>query len=188
MLNVANVIKSASMMLSVEELKNFPEIQDDEMSNNLSDLMLYCLNEVIAELSCNYFPLVVEEEVELTDGCVYYQDLEKPVVRIYAVKDSEQKTLPYQKFSDHLRVYNNLEKVIVRHSIMPQKITSEMTEIKDINVEVTEQMLALGVATEFCLCRGKLTQATIFDQKFKDAIESAKMPKKYMYLKKRNWF
>lgn len=188
MLNVANIIKSASMMLSVEELKDFPNVEENEMTNKLQELMLYCVNEVIADLSCNYFPQVIEEEVEMKNNSIYYEDFKKPIVRIYAVKDNEEKTLSFQKFSDHLRVYSNLEKVIIRYSIMPKKIIDLTAEISDVNVEITEQMMALGVATEFCLCRGKLTQATIFDQKFKDAIEFAKMPKKYMHLKKRKWF
>ena len=75
MLNVNNIIKSASMMLSVEELKNLPELSNDEMTLNLKDLMLYSLNEVLADLCTNYFPLIIEEEVVLNDKCLYYDGI-----------------------------------------------------------------------------------------------------------------
>jgi len=188
MLNVNNIIKSASMMLSVEELKNLPELSNDEMTLNLKDLMLYSLNEVLADLCTNYFPLIIEEEVVLNDKCLYYDDLNKPIVRLYAVKDDELKTLAYQKFADHIRIYTNLERVTIRYSIMPNQVLDLNQEIDDIHIDITEYLVALGVATEFSLIRGKLNEATIFDQKYKDAIESAKIPRKRMYLKNRNWF
>ena len=188
MLNVNNIIKSASMMLSVEELKNIPDLNDDEMTLKLKDLMLYSLNEVLSDLCTNFFPLIVEEEVALKDKCFYFEDLKKPIVRLYAVKDDELKTLAYQKFADHIRIYSNLEKVTIRYSIMPSQVIDLNQEINDIHIDITEYLVALGVATEFCLIRGKLSEATIFDQKYKDAIESAKIPRKSLYLKNRNWF
>lgn len=188
MLNVNNIIKSASIMLSVEELKNIPDLKNDDMTLNLKELMLYSLNEVLADLCTNYFPLIIEEEVSLKDGCIYYDDLSKQIVRLYAVKAEDNKTLAYQKYADHIRLYANLKNVIVRYSIMPKKVNDLNTEISDIHIDITDYLVALGVATEFCLIRGKLSEATIYDQKYKDAIESAKIPRKSMYLKSRNWF
>ncbi len=188
MLNVKNIIKSASTMLGIDELLDMSNVDNlDENSKKLLDILLYCFNEVYQELCCDYFPLVIEEKVNLNENCFYFDDLDKDISRLYTITDTNRNILKYEVYSKYVRLNESTKEIIVRYSYLPNLAQSVNDEVECSDLGVTERMVALGVVSEFCLIRGKLNEASIYDRRYKDCIESAKIPTKRMYLKSRLW-
>lgn len=186
-MNLVNIIKSASKMLSVEELEGYPEISEEEYVEKLKKLMIYCINETISDLTLNYFPLIVEQTVEPNGDIIPYSSLTSSPTRIYAVFNTTMHSLKFRLLSNGIKLVDSEQKVIIRYGIAPQVVNEQTQDITGINVQISEYMLALGTAREFCLNRGRYNEASIFEQKFKDAIENAKIPKKSLHLKSRAW-
>lgn len=188
MLNIKSIIQSASTMLGIDELKDLTDINSlDERSKNIVGVMLYCFNEVYQELCCDYFPLIIEEKIELDNNCLYFNKLNKDINRLYVITDENHNTLNYIVLTNYARIYDNVDKVIVRYSYVPDLAQSIDDNVECSDLGISDRILALGVAAEYSLYRGKLSEATIFDNRYKDSIESAKLPTRRMYVKSRSW-
>ena len=189
MLNVKNVIESATKMLGIDELGDLSSTSslDDRAQKILNDL-IYCFNEVYQELLTDYFPIVIEEEMTLDKTRrVVFENLNNHILRLYAILDENYQNLSYVVLSSFARLNCPIKKVIVRYSYLPALASSLNDELDCANIGITERIMALGVSAEYCLYRGKMNEASIFEQKYKNSIESAKLPTKRMYVKSRKW-
>ena len=189
MLNVKNIIKSAGTMLGIDELKSLSSTEQlDDRTQAIINDMLYCFNEVYQELLADYFPIIIEEEAEAdASGYINFSSLSKTICRLYAILDKNRQSLNYVVLNNRARLYNKIKDVIVRYSYIPALASSINDTIECATLGVSERIVALGVACNYCLMRGKITEASIYEQKYKNSIESAKMPTKYMRLKPRRW-
>ena len=189
MLNIKNIIKSASKMLGIEELNDLTDVELlDERAKKIVDDMLYCFNEVYQELCCDYFPLIIQEKVNVSNKYLYFDNLSKDINKLYGIYDESQTSFSFDVFSNFVCFENDLQEVTVRYSYVPDWV-NDITNVVECNdLGVTERMVALGVATEYCMLRGKFTESAIFDRRYKDSIECAKIPTRRMYLKHRPWF
>lgn len=189
MLNVKNVIESASNMLNIDELKDidYTTNLDGRAESILNDL-IYCFNEVYQELLTDYFPIVIEEEMTLDKTRrIMFSNLSKRILRLYAILDENYQSLSYVVLSSYARLNCPIKKVIVRYSYLPSLAQTVNDELDCANLGITERIMALGVSAEYCLYRGKMNEASIFEQKYKNSIESAKLPTKRMSVKSRRW-
>ena len=187
-MNVSEILKRAGVYLSLSETESLPTIsEDDTRAQTECKTLLFCLNEVLAELASDYFPQIMEEEYQLVGGKINFDELTKTINKLHAVKNIRNEYLKFTLKSQSATVETGQRKVIVRYSYMPNQLTSFSQNIDFSALGVTARLIALGVATEYCLYKGKLNEANMFDARYRDAIKSALIPARSLSIKPRIW-
>ena len=186
-MKVIDILKRVGKYLGIEETEELPNLNDDERAKNICETLLFCLNEVISELSSDYFPQIVEEEYQLNQAKINFDELSKNILKLYSIKNSRNEYLKFTINSQSASVNTGQRKVFIRYSYMPDNISSFNADIDFKGRGVTERLIALGVATEYCLYKGKLSEANMFEARYRDAIRSALVPVKSTCIKSRVW-
>jgi hypothetical protein len=168
-MKVKDVILLAATLLGCEEdIRCYIEEEDDEYAQK-AEMLLHCLHLVENELALDYFPLVAEQEIHTDSGKVVFSNLSKDVVRIIKVVDENENSIAYQLFPSYLMTQEGDVKVI--YSYTPSQ--KDWDESLDFTLYVSQRLLAYGIAAEYCTAMGRLDEANIWDEKYKDAIEAA---------------
>lgn len=187
-MNVSEILKRAGTYLELPETEALPNISEaDTRANTICNTLLFCLNEVLSELASDYFPQIIEEEYELQGGKIYFDELSENILKLHSVKNLRNEYLKFSLNTQSATVGTGQRKVLVRYSYLLQPLTSYSGVIQFEALGVTPRLIALGVATEYCLYKGKLSEATMFDARYRDAIKSALTPAKSLCIKPRIW-
>ena len=146
-------------------------------------MLTKAVNLVENELAIEYFPLYCEETLEVEAGRLYYRDLARSAVRILSVRSSDGGKIAYKIFSDYMRVDSG--SVIVKYAYMPA--TKAINDTLDFGLGVSVQMLALGVAAEYCFMNGLYGEAEAWNKKYRAEITSSYRSRPAKSIKERRW-
>lgn len=187
-MNVSDILKHVGNYLELPETAGLPTLSaSDTRVNNICNTLLFCLNEVLSELASDYFPQLIEEEYDLVGGKIYFNELSQNILKLHSVKNLRNDYLKFTLNAQSATVGAGYRKVIVKYSFLPATLTSFTDNLTFDALGVTPRLIALGVATEYCLYKGKLSEAEMFDARYRDAIKSALMPARSMSVKARIW-
>ena len=168
-MKVKDVILLAATLLGCEEdVRYYIEDEDEEYAQK-AEMLLHCLHLVENELALDYFPLVAEQEVRADSGKIVFSNLSKDIVRVIKVMDENENSMAYQLFPSYLMTQAGTVKVV--YSYTPSQ--KDWDENIDFTLYVSQRLLAYGIAAEYCTAMGRLEEANIWDEKYKDAIEAA---------------
>ncbi len=182
------ILKRAGVYLSLSETENLPTISEsDTRAQTECNTLLFCLNEVLSELATDYFPQIIEEEYQLVSGKINFDELSKSINKLHAVKNSRNEYLKFTLNNQSAVVETGQRKVIVRYSYLPNTLSSFLDDIDFEALGVTTRLIALGVATEYCLYKGKLNEANMFETRYHDAIKAGLTPTRSLSIKPRVW-
>ncbi len=187
-MKVSDILKRAGVYLSLSETESLPTLSEtDARAQTECNTLLFCLNEVLSELATDYFPQIIEEEYQLVSGKINFDELSKSINKLHAVKNSRNEYLKFTLNCQSATVETGQRKVIVRYSYLPSTLSAYTADIDFEALGVTSRLIALGVATEYCLYKGKLSEANMFDARYRDAIKAALTPARSLSIKPRTW-
>jgi hypothetical protein len=180
-----------TVLLRVRELLNLPqEVQDGITSGGGSvwvqdevNTLMQCFNAVENELAVDYLPLYHEDTVQTETGAVFYTEFSRKPVRILGVKDEKGNALKYTIFPEYLKAQAG--KIVVRYTYAPE--AKNVYSESDYRLQASERLLAFGVATEYCLMRGRFEEASIWEKKYKQALKTAYKAYPSVVLRTRRW-
>lgn len=170
MVLVKNAVMSALKLAGREEIADalmHGYIMTDEQTEAVST-MLYCFNAVEDELARKYIPLTKRDEVLAFDGKFAYTALAYTPVRIKRVMVNGV-DVEYELFAQYLTA--DARKVVIEYEYTPDKKTIE--GMSEFTSGVSEYMLALGAAAEYCFINGEVEAAGIWEAKYRREIDSA---------------
>ena len=175
------------VMLAAEELQIATETREyfegESTEGQIkAELLLTCYNLVENELALDYYTLTKEEQVTST-GKVLFSTLKNAPVRILKVTDEKGQELAYTLFPSYLTVRKG--KAIITYVYTPNKKT--MDDDCDFSGKVSARLMAFGVAAEYCMAMGAFEEASLWDKKYKDAIEAIREPAKGGRMALRRW-
>ena len=162
------ILSTASLIGSYEEVKDYIDDEDDAGAA-ITELLLHCFNLVENELALDYLPLVTEEEKQSNTGKIVYSSLKKSIVRIIRVTDEHGNSIAYQAFPDHLMTQVGKVNIVYSYTPTPKTIEGE----SDFELYVSARMFEYGILAEYCAAVGRFEEANVWDEKYKDAVESA---------------
>lgn len=173
-----------SEILELEEFggstQNIPQATQKEI-----DGIIYCINLVVDELACDYFPLLHTQNISSSNGKIYYSQLEKTILKIFSLKDSNI-SVPYKLFPDHISIdYDS--NFTLTYSFAPTAPQSISGDLQLIGAQITPRLLAYGVAREYCIFNSLYEQADYYNSRFISAINTASK-KRSIKWRKRRWF
>jgi hypothetical protein len=135
------------------------------------------------ELALDYIPLVEEEEIDAPMGNVLFTRLSRNAARILRVEDKEGRSLKYQLFPNRLQAQAGKVKIVYTYSPEEKTIDGE----SDYRTEISERLFVYGMAAEYSLAEGELEGASMWDKKYKEAIEAAYRIRPAKRLPARGW-
>lgn len=139
----------------------------DEESETV-DTMLYCFNAAEDEVARKYMPLFFKEELEASDGEYFYESFMHAPVKINRVT-AYGKEIDFELFPFYMVAGS--DKITVEYQYAPAK--KKLENSSDFGAEVSEYLLALGAASEYCLINGETEAAQLFEKKYRREIDSA---------------
>lgn len=184
-MTVKQIIRMASKLLQKNDIVQI--IDEGESANNVEkclEQMIDCFNSVIVELSEEYFPLKTVQTFSVVDGLISFSSFNQTPLKVVACfMDSQE----IQFGQNHLNLSVPNGEVTVVYEYQPTTLT-----LDDINpydgTKISSRVIALGVARECLLRDGLYKEATVFDNRFRQAISSVMISKKSKKLRLRGWF
>ena len=169
-MQVSDVIISALNLLGRNELsKALSENAElDEEGTETVNTLLYCYNAVEDELARKYVPLNAKEDLTSYSGKFYYKDFAHPPVKIKRVLSGGNE-IDYQLLTEYMAV--NATKITVEYEFAPSK--KQLDGVSDFGLEISEHLLALGMAAEYCLINGEIEAAELWESKYRSQIDFA---------------
>lgn len=146
------------------------ELLGIELTEENTNLLLHCCNLVENELATDYIPLRTVDKVLIKDNKIKYTDLKNKAYKILKVLDYQNDEVKYRIYPEYLKLKKNYNGYyfFVRYSYMPAE-----KKIGD-NCEYDgrmEQVLKYGVCAEYCFMQGDYETASVFNEKYKRAIQ-----------------
>lgn len=173
-----------SEILQLTEFGGTVDSHSDVSQTQLADLSS-CVNLVVEEIACDYFPLLTEERVTASDEKIYYQDLSKPILKVFSLKNSHL-NVPYQSFPNYIKTdYSGLFELT--YSFAPTAPNSISQPLEIVGAPLTPRIVAYGVAREYCIYKCLYDQADYYNARFTSSLENIMLKKSSMKLPKRRW-
>ena len=145
--------------------------------------LLECFNLVENELALDYLPLYAEDKIASGTGKIFYKNLTHDAVRIIGVTDSFGAAKKFTLYADHLITLPGTTNVFYTYTPKTKGIDEE----SDFYLYVSPRLLAYGVVAEYYLALGLITEAGVWDKKYKDAIEALYRSKTNKRIAGRRW-
>lgn len=176
------ILLAATQVGIVDEVESYYDGMNGNGEKN-ADLLLACFNIVENELALDYIPLIAEQAVTTATGEIAYSTLSKNVVRIIGVFNEEGESVPFTLHAAHMQAQAG--KLTVRYTYTPaQKLVGGTS---DFSAPVSERLLAYGVAAEYSMAMGLLSEAAVWDKKYKEGIEAIRRLPTAKRMKERRW-
>lgn len=135
-----------------------------------TETLLYCVNAVEDELARYYFPLKTTETLSSQSGIYYFKSFAKRCIKILSVKANGE-ICGFEVFPEYLRA--DAKEITVEYEYSPQIKTIDGDSEYD-GVKVSENLIAKGAASEFCLIRGVMSLAELWESKYRQEIDLAR--------------
>ena len=186
-MTVKEVLGNAARLIGERDVFDFLSdgVPDDRAyAEESAELLKRCYDIVVDELACEYLPLKKTEEFVVTDGKIPFRDFSEKPISIDRVSDENGNKLAYSTIIDHLEV--NAAKVSITYGFRPesQKLTDEAYYADGI---IGEHVLSYGIAAEYCLERGRISDAEIWNAKYANALKARLAEKRRLKIKVGKW-
>ncbi len=182
-MTVKEIIEAAAAELGIlSEVRAYVE-RNDVSGKEKTENLLRCFNIVENELALDYIPLNAEDEFESETGVISYTQFQNSVVRVIGVEDQWGNAVSFKLFPKYLKTQSG--RVRVSYSYTPKEKTID--EKSDYTLQVSVRLFAYGIATEYALANGLFEEATIWDKKYKDAVQAAYKLRPCRKIQSRRW-
>ncbi len=176
------------VMLAAEELRIASEVAEyfdgiSTVGEEKAKLLLTCFNVVENELALDYLPLTAEEKLNSATGQIHFSQLKNSPVRILQVKNANGVTLDFTLFPKYLKTQKGI--VYVSYTYTPA--TKTIDDESDFAINISSRLIAYGIAAEYTMAMGEFGESSLWDKKYKDAIEAAYQMKSGGKIASRRW-
>lgn len=185
------IIYLIAKWFNLSDILNLEEFggSNDEISSdtqNQIDEIIYCINLVVDELACDYFPLLITESITSKNKKIYFSDLQKTILKIFSLKNYSI-SVPYKSFPEYIELDYDAQ-FNLTYSFIPTHPQNILSDLEVASLGVTARLVAYGVAREYCIFHALYDQADYYNSRFISAVNSALTKRSTIKLPKRRWF
>lgn len=154
-------------------------------SDNFKELF-NALNIVYSEIATDYFPLMIEEEIDIQNNKIYFDDLTKNVKDIYSIT-SIDKSISYRfkTFENYLNVFA-AGRVTITYSYIPKQLVIA-DDIPTFSGKISARTMAIGVVAEYLYISRVFDEAEVWHKRFVESINANLSKKGVIKMPKRKW-
>ena len=184
------ILKNVCVYLGKEELlasSLFEENGNEPTEREMADInkMLKCLNFITSEIASDYLPIIKEKEVEITNHKINVFDIDEKIQEIVSFKSVYGRNLKYRLIDGHVVSLTN--KAVVKYKVYPDEILLD-GNAETFGGRLSARIIAYGVASEYCFLEMLYDDASIWENRYKNALLMNSRKKSEITLKKRGWF
>ena len=186
-MKVKELIKITALTVGEEETVNYLEgkaVSDLASVKKNVDLLLRCYNLIADELSCEYLPLKTMETFTPENNRIYFSAFSKPPLKILNVYNENMKKVPYKLINDYIWTQKDCVTVEYNYRLSP---LGEDDEANYANGIIGPYTIAFGMASQFCLEKGRFNESEIYQEKYLLAIKSRIAQKGSLIIPARRW-
>ena len=160
------------------------EAQEELKINRDLQLLNRCANLVYKEVACDYLPLQTQQVFETEDGILPYADFRRELQDVKSVTNEAGESVAFSSWPSHLQTQAG--KVTVKYTYVPQDV-GFYDELDYRSGKVSERVFSYGTACEYCLISGRYEDASVWEQRYKDALLCCAGKKAEIRLPRRRW-
>ena len=176
------LLASAGLLGKGDEVKAYLDGTSLDAQADVENL-LRCFQLVENELALDYLPLHAEEEIQTQTGAIFFDEFTRAPVRILRVCDEGGKSCTFKLFPEYVKTQSG--KVKVTYTYAPNEKTLDGES--DYKAQASVRLFAYGIAAEYALASGMFEDASVWDKKYKDAIEAAYRSTPSRVMRSRRW-
>lgn len=178
-----NVISEIIDGVIVGEIVN-PNVTIDESQQKEIIRLVNCLNLILDEIACDYFPLLKTESIIPEDNYkINIASLSKDLLKIYKLTNKYGKNIAYKLFPEY--IYCPCSFAEITYSYKPEKVNL-LTDLKEFSF-LSERTIAYGVITEYLILCGQYDEASFWEKRYKDSLLSTYRKRSDIIVKSRRW-
>ena len=186
-MRIIDIVKSVALLVGLDgvtSILNGELCEETTTSQKEVELLVTCYNVVAEEIASEYFKLkAVDTLVPDASGVCSLTSLTYAPTEILKVYNTSGNQIKPVILQDKIVTLNN---IMVEYSyIPPYKNLNDVSDYK--NTCITKRVLSYGVATEFCLIKGSFEEASVWHQKYVDALKGVLRKTTLKKLKGRVW-
>ena len=194
-MTIKDIVELASVYLQLEDVLSTSDFSSslnantnsqvtaDELTTRNINLLIRCTNLVLSEIATDFIKLKKQENVICEDNIIPYGAFSENVLDILKVKTQGEMPLKFKKRPDGLQV-NHSGTVKVEYSYLPSSYHTLTDEIVGFDL-IPARIIAYGVASEYSFISGLTQEASLWDDRFKNAMLA--LTKKSGYIPPRRW-
>lgn len=188
-MKVLDIIKLTATYLQLNELLQTSilggnQTADDDVLKEIN-LLETCVNLVNSQIASEYLPLTKTITTKTQDSKIPFSIfLPYKLSEIYKITDNFGNYVVYKIFDDHIKT--NASEVIITFRYLPQNL-SISENIVCYPTKLSERIFAYGVASEYCFIKSLYDDATMWDLRFKNAMQAITSKKGEVRIKARRW-
>ncbi len=181
-------IKVASLYLDESNLYDYINgvtTMCDEDTQRKIRYLCSCIDVIVNEIACEYFPIKKTEKVTAKNKRIEYETLSEYVVDVRYVKRNGRK-VNYDLYTMAIGVDEDGEYEVC-YEYTPKSYAGDLEQKIDLYGRITARIVGLGATAEYCLAFDRFDEAVTYDKMFKDALIGVEKSRGKMYVKKRRW-
>ena len=184
MMSVKNIVLLAAELVGVKEaVQEYLDGGNSAQGQRAVDGLLGCYLHVETELAMDYFPVLCEERVTAENGEIRYESLGRRVARVLALLDKDGNEPTKKIIPASLCVKSGT--YTLRYAALPRE--KAIGDEAECGVGVSEQLMAYGIAAEYCLLKGLYEEHAAWEKKYKHAVASTYRLRGGKRMKAREW-
>lgn len=157
---VCDFVGESELILKLSDEESLTAVEKDKV-----DKMIRCLNLVNQQISTDYIPNLVKEEVDFVDK-IFFSSLSKNnIIRVNEIRNRFSFKMKFKSYNDYVE-FNGKAKTII-YSCLPEDVSALDDEIQG---NIPAYVYAYGVASEYLLMDGVSEDADIWQEKYKQAL------------------
>ena len=161
-----------------EKILKSSELTDDESA--LKNELLRCLNFVQNEIATEFIPLVKVEKIKSENKEFLLSTLSEKIAYIISLKDEEGSSVKY-KIAGNKLIFDG--RAVISYCYCPKKVQID----DECEIMLPERVIATGVLREYYLLQGMSSEASVFEERFKNSLLNFSRKRSEKIMPKRNW-
>ena len=177
---VLKFLGNAELIDAINNDLELNESQKEELQT-----ILMCVNMVNNIIATDYLKLKETITLENVSGKILFSDItNKKILDIVKICDTFGNSLKYKM--DYDGVLTKKGKVVLTYAFFPN--TMDINDELDFKIHINERIFTYGVLAEYYFFKGNFDDASIWDIRFKQALQTSIRKQGEIRLPKRGWF
>jgi len=164
LLKCVKLLDRDDLFETIKDTNSISKIENKQQQIDVIKLVSY-YNYIINLICENYIDLVrVDTFVSDSSRRIYYNNFLFKPIKILSVKSAESSEY-FHIFADHILVKNANRKYEVEYKFAPCEVSDFYNE-ECVKLAISEDVLALGIVSQFLASKGKYNESEYLNDKF----------------------
>ena len=188
-MKVKEILKNVCVYLGKEELLASSFFEDGgeeptDLQKKELEKMKKCLELISSEIASDYLPIYKQKNVTLKNGEIDVFEIDENIMEIVSIKNKFGKNIKFKLIGN--KVIAMATNVCVTYKVHFGEIELD-GEAESFGGRLSSRVLGYGTASEFCYQEMLYDDASIWENRFKNALLISCRKKGELKLKQRGW-